>query len=164
MFRKMRRKRQILSQEDCAAILTQGTSGVLSLLGDGGYPYAVPLSYVYHKEKLYFHSAKSGHKLDAIRANPKASFCVIGKDHIVPQEYTTYFRSVIAFGMIRILEDEAEKREAIQALAVHYAPGDSAEHRDAEIEREWKQLCLLEFSIEHLSGKEAIELVRERQS
>lgn len=164
MFREMRRKRQILSQEDCAAILNQGTSGVLALLGDGGYPYAVPLSYVYHNEKLYFHSAKTGHKLDAIRANPKASFCVIGKDHIVPQEYTTYFRSVIAFGTVRILEDEAEKREAIRALATRYAPEDSAEHRKSEIDREWAQLCLLEFSIDHLSGKEAIELVRERQS
>lgn len=164
MFREMRRKRQILSQEDCAEILTQGTSGVLALLGDGGYPYAVPLSYVYHNEKLYFHCAQSGHKIDAIRATPKASFCVIGKDHIVPQEYTTYFRSVIAFGTIRILEDEAEKREAVRALAIRYAPEDSAEHRDAEIEREWKQLCLLEFSIDHLSGKEAIELVKEHQS
>lgn len=137
MFREMRRKRQILSREDCAAILNQGTSGVLALLGDGGYPYAVPLSYVYHNEKLYFHSAQNGHKLDAIHTNPKASFCVIGKDHIVPQEYTTYFRSVIAFGTVRILEDETEKREAIRTLAIRYAPADSAEHRDAEIEQEY---------------------------
>ena len=160
MFREMRRKRQLLSKSDCDAALTRGTSGVLALSGDGGYPYAVPLSYVYHSGKLYFHSAKSGHKLDAIRANPKASFCVINQDQVVPAEYTTYFRSVIAFGTVRVLEDEAEKREAVEALALRYAPDDSAEHRRAMIEREWDRLCMLEFSIDHLSGKEAIELVR----
>lgn len=58
MFREMRRKKQVLCQEDCTAILTQGTSGVLALAGDGGYPYAVPLSYVYHNRKIYFHCAK----------------------------------------------------------------------------------------------------------
>ncbi len=159
MFREMRKKKQILSQEDCAMILTRGTSGVLALHGDEGYPYAVPMSYVYHNGKIYFHSAKSGHKLDAIRANPKASFCVIGQDHIVPEEYTTYFCSVIVFGKIRILEGEREKREAIEALSVRYAPGDSADHREYTIQKEWKQLCLLELSIDYLSGKEAIELV-----
>lgn len=160
IFREMRRKKQELSQEACAAILNKGTSGVLAVLGDGGYPYTVPLSYVYYNGKIYFHCAQSGHKLDAIQLNPKASFCVIGQDHIIPQEYTTYFRSVIAFGTVRILENEAEKRQAIQALAIQYSPKDSAEHRDAEIEREWKRLCLLEFTVDHLSGKEAIELIQ----
>lgn len=117
MFREMRRKRQLLSKEDTQKILYQGTSGVLAVSGDDGYPYAVPLSYVYDGEKIYFHSAKSGHKLDAIVKNPKASFCVIDQDNIVPDEYTTYFRSVIVFGTIHILHDEAEKREAIEKLA-----------------------------------------------
>ncbi|MDE7243983.1 MAG: pyridoxamine 5'-phosphate oxidase family protein [Oscillospiraceae bacterium] len=159
MFREMRRKRQILSQEDCTMILTRGTSGVLALHGDEGYPYAVPMSYVYHDGKIYFHSAKSGHKLDAIRADPKASFCVIGQDRVVPEEYTTYFRSVIVFGKIRILDGEMEKREAIEILAARYAPEDSADYREYMIQKEWKQLCLLELSIDYLSGKEAIELV-----
>ena len=163
MFREIRRKKQTLSQEACAAILNQGTSGVLALLGDEGYPYAVPLSYVYHNGKLYFHSAKSGHKLDAIRKNPKASFCVIGKDDIIPQEYTSYFRSVIAFGRIRILENDKEKRAAIEALARKYAPEDSGENRAAAIDREWSPLCMLEMSIDHLSGKEAIGLVQTRR-
>lgn len=164
MFREMRRKNQVLSQEDCVAILNQGTSGVLAVLGDEGYPYAVPLSYVYRDGKLYFHSAVSGHKLDAIRANPKASFCVIGQDHIVPEEYTIYFRSVIAFGVVRVMEDAAEKRKVIEALALQYAPEDTPESRMAAIDRDWERLCLLEFSIEHLSGKEAIELARKRRS
>lgn len=109
MFRPMRRHRQQLSQGDCAAILSRGTSGVLAVAGDGGYPYAVPLSYVYQEGTLFFHCAKAGHKLDALRRCSKASFCVIDQDQVVPPEYTTYFRSVIAFGRTRILEDEAEK-------------------------------------------------------
>lgn len=163
MFRELRRKRQALSKEACAEILSRGTSGVLALAGDDGYPYAVPISYVYDGEKLYFHSAKAGHKLDAIQREPKTSFCIIDQDQIVPEEYTTYFRSVIAFGRIRILEDEEEKRAAIEKLALKYAPDDSAENRRRAIDREWKPLCMLEMTIEHLSGKEAIELVKARQ-
>lgn len=159
MFREMRRKRQLLSQEDTQKVLYQGTSGVLAVSGDNDYPYAVPLSYVYDGQKIYFHSAKSGHKLDSISKNPKASFCVIDKDQIVPEEYTTYFRSVIVFGTIRILQDEAEKREAIEKLAAKYAPDDTEENRKRAIEREWKPLCMLEMTPEHISGKEAIELV-----
>ena len=82
MFREMRRSKQQLSQEETEAVLTRGTSGVLSVLGDGGYPYGVPLSYVYHDGKLYFHWALSGHKLDAVRACPKASFCVVDRDQV----------------------------------------------------------------------------------
>ena len=110
MFREMRRSKQQLSQEETEAVLTRGTSGVLSVLGDGGYPYGVPLSYVYHDGKLYFHWALSGHKLDAVRACPKASFCVVDRDQVVPPEYTTYFRSAIAFGTVRVVEDPEEKQ------------------------------------------------------
>ena len=98
MFQTMRRKRQELSREDTAAILERRASGVLALAEEGGFPYAVPLSYVYTGDKLYFHCAKSGHKLGLIRQNPKASFCVVDQDQIVPEEYTTYFRSAIVFG------------------------------------------------------------------
>nr|WP_294491883.1 pyridoxamine 5'-phosphate oxidase family protein [uncultured Mediterraneibacter sp.] len=163
MFREMRRKKQKLSEKDCDDILYKGTSGVLALCGDSGYPYAVPISYVYDGEKLYFHSAKSGHKIDSIMRNPKVSFCVIDQDHIVPEEYTTYFRSVIAFGSIQVINDDDRKRSAIEKLAVKYAPDDTSVNRESAIEREWKPLCMLEMTIEHLSGKEAIELVREKQ-
>ena len=122
MFREMRRKKQQLTQEETMVILREGTSGVLSLTGDEGYPYGVPLSYVYDGDKLYFHCAKEGHKIDAIRKNPKASFCVIAQDEIVPEKYTTCYRSVIAFGSVRILENEGEKRRAIEELALKYAP------------------------------------------
>lgn len=163
IFQEMRRKNQALSQEKCTAILHRGTSGVLALSGDDGYPYAVPMSYVYDGEKLYFHSARNGHKLDAIRRDPKASFCVIDKDLIVPERYTSYFRSVILFGTIRILSDEQEKQMAIEKLAVKYAPGDTAENRHKSIKQEWIPLCMLEMTPEHISGKEAIELVREKR-
>lgn len=159
MFREMRRKKQKLSKEECDRILYNGISGVLALHGDDGYPYAVPVSYVYDGEKLLFHSAKNGHKIDAILKNAAASFCVIDQDQIVPEEYTTYFRSIIAFGKIRILEDDTEKRSAIEKLAVKYAPDDTAENRDKAIEREWKPLCMMEMEIEHLTGKQAIEMI-----
>lgn len=158
MFREMRRKKQALSHDECIAILEKGTSGVLALAGDEAYPYAVPISYVYDNGKLFFHSAVSGHKIDAIHRNHKASFCVIAQDQIVPEEYTTYFRSVIAFGTMKILQSDDEKRAAIEKLAVKYAPDDSTEHRNNTIERTWNSLCLLEMDIEHMTGKEAIEL------
>ena len=163
MFRPMRRSKQALSPEKCQEILQRGTSGVLALSGEGGYPYAVPISYVYADGKLYFHSAKAGHKIDAIRSCPKGSFCVIDQDQIVPEEYTTYFRSVIAVGRIRVLEEDGEKLAAIEKLAEKYAPEESPQSRRNAIHREWAPLCMLEMSIDHLTGKEAIELVRERR-
>ena len=107
VFREMRRKKQVLYQKEVEGILHKGTSGVLALLGDNDYPYAVPISYVYDNGKVYFHSAKSGHKIDAIQKAAKASFCVIDEDLVVPEEYTTYFRSVIAFGRIQIIENDS---------------------------------------------------------
>ena len=116
MFREMRRKKQLLSNEETIAILEKCTSGVLAILGDDNYPYAVPLSYAYYDNRIVFHSARNGYKLDAIRNNNKASFCVIEKDDIKPEEYTTYYRSVIAFGKVFIIENEDKKREAIEKL------------------------------------------------
>ena len=161
MMREMRRSGQKLSQEVCEDILREGTSGVLSLSGDDGYPYGVPLSYVYADGRLFFHSAKSGHKLDAIRNNNKVSFTVIAKDTIIPEEFTTYFRSVIVFGRARILEQDEEKRAAIEVLAEKYMP-DLKEGRQQEIEKEFSRLCMIAVDIDAISGKEAIELMRER--
>ena len=162
MFREMRRFKQILSEEDCAAVLHGGTSGVLAVSGDEGYPYAVPLSYVFDGSKLYFHCAKTGHKLDAIARNNKVSFCVIDRDQVVPQEYTTYFRSVIVFGRARILEDETEKRGALEKLAARYSP-DHQEGRLQEIDSQIGKVCMVEITVDHMTGKEAIELVREKE-
>ncbi|MDO4284139.1 MAG: pyridoxamine 5'-phosphate oxidase family protein [Eubacteriales bacterium] len=163
MFREMRRKKQALTEEECRDILRQGTSGVLAVSGDDGYPYAVPLSYVPDGDKIYFHGATNGHKLDAIRRNDKVSFCVIGQDLVVPEEYTTYFRSVIVFGRARVLEEREEIDHAITMLAKRYYPEDSAEHRAEMIEREYAAMAVIELRIEHMTGKEAGELAKRRR-
>jgi len=160
-FRVMRRHRQQLSDEDSIGILNRATSGTLALLGDGGYPYAVPISYVYDNGKLYFHSAMSGHKVDAIRGCDKASFCVIDQDYVRPAEYTTYFRSVIAFGRISIVEDESEKLAIARILGNRYNPNQE-EALQRELEHGLARMLAIRLDIEHLTGKEAIELVRQR--
>lgn len=145
-------------------MLERGTSGVLAVSGDDRYPYAVPLSYVYEDGKIWFHCAKSGHKLDAIAGNEKVSFCVIDEDQIVPEKFTTYFRSAIAFGRARRLEDPAQIREAVVKLAQKYSPDPALrEAMDREIDTEMPALAVVEISVEHLSGKEAIEFVREKE-
>ena len=161
MFRSMRRSKQVLSERETVEILEKGTSGVLAVSGDDRYPYAVPISYVYADGKIYFHSAAAGHKIDAMRRNEKVSFSVIGQDQIVPDEFTTYFRSAIAFGKVRIIEDVQEKKDAIRKLAVKYSPMPELKKAlEEEIESQFKPLTMIEMTIDHLSGKEAIELVR----
>jgi nitroimidazol reductase NimA-like FMN-containing flavoprotein (pyridoxamine 5'-phosphate oxidase superfamily) len=157
-FREMRRKRQQLPTGESIEILRRATSGTLALLGDGGYPYAVPLSYVWADGRLYFHSALAGHKVDAVRACDKASFCVIAQDLVQPEHYTTHYRSVIAFGRIRIVEDEAERLAAARLLGNRYNPG-KEESLQKELEKGLARMLVLRFDIEHLTGKEAIELV-----
>ncbi len=161
-FRPMRRNRQQLSREECERILGSCTSGVLALTGDGGYPYAVPLSYVYADGAIIFHSAVEGHKVDAIRQDSRCSFCVIEQDEIRPAEFTTYFRSVIVFGRIRMIEDAAEKVQLLRLLGRRYSPGD--EHGlQHEIDKSLDHVLLLRLDIDHMTGKEAIELVRSRK-
>lgn len=162
-FRQMRRKRQQLSQEESIAILQKATAGTLALLGDDGYPYAVPISYVYNEGKLYFHSALNGHKVDAIRKYDKASFCVIEQDDVQPEKYTTFFRSVIAFGRIHIIEDEKEKLEIVRLLGNRYNPNQD-DALQKEIESGLSRLLAIRFDIEHLTGKEAIELVKQHKN
>ena len=160
MFREMRRKRQLLPTEESIAILEKMTNGTLALHGEDGYPYAVPVNYVYADGKIYFHSATKGHKVDAIMCNDKVSFCVVERDEIKPAEFTTYFRSVIAFGKARILEDEDEKQLALRLLADKYSHGEPGV--EDEIAKGFNHLLMVEITVEHLTGKEAIELVRLR--
>ena len=164
MFREMRRKKQLLSNSYSISILKKCTSGVLAVLGDDNYPYAVPLSYVYDDNKIFFHAAKSGYKLDAIKNNNKVSFCVIEKDDIKPEEYTTYYRSVIVFGRAFIIEDDNIKRGAIEKLALKYYPNDIKENRDKAINNEYNALCIIELDIEYMTGKEAIELINKKEN
>lgn len=158
MFREMRRNKQQLSPEESIKILQRATSGVLAVIGDGGYPYAVPLSYVYHDNAIFFHGATSGHKLDAIRQNEKFSFCVIDQDEVIPEKLTSAYRSVIVFGKAHILENEAEIREVAQILGQKYSPG-MDELIDTEIKIYMHHMTVVRLDIEHMTGKIGKELL-----
>lgn len=134
-------------------------TGVLAVSGDDEYPYAVPINYVYENGNIYFHCARSGHKLDAIRRQTKVSFCVIDKDKIVPELFATNFRSAIAFGKAKEVEDDTEKINVMRLLNNKYAPGFS-EEGEKEIQKDWKILCMIRIEVEYLTGKEAIEQVK----
>lgn len=156
-FREMRRIKQLLSAEETDTILNTGKTGILAVNGEGGYPYTVPVNYVYTDGAIYFHGARAGHRFDAVQKDDKASFCVIDKDDVVGEELTTYFRSAVAFGRVSVVEDPEEKYKALFNLGMKYY--DSAERVDREIKTD-TAVCCYKFSIEHLTGKEAIELVR----
>ena len=161
MFRGMRRKRQDLTETETLAMLQSCSSGVLAVQGDDGYPYAVPLSFAYEAGRLYFHSAMAGHKIDAIERNAKASFCVIAADDVVQSKFTTHFRSAIVFGKARVVTEDSEKRHALECLARRYSP-DYLDAAGAEIDGAWKRVCVIELVIEHMTGKAAIEIIKER--
>ncbi len=158
MFRKMRRNKQLLSIEDTITVLNRCTNGVLACLGDEEYPYAVPVSYVYFNDKIYLHSSKSGHKVDAIMKNPKVSFSVIDEDRIVSEEYTTYFRSVIAFGKARVIVGGDEWLEGFKALVEKYSGNLPEEAKHKEIVG-CTQSYVIAIDVEHVTGKEAIEFI-----
>ena len=157
-FREMRRRRQQLSTEEAVAILQKSTAGTLALLGDNDYPYAVPLSYVYQDGRIYFHSALAGHKVDAARKNEKASFCVIEQDDVQPKKYTTFYRSVIAFGRVHVVDDAAEKMRMARMLGNRYNPNDDVA-LSRELESGLSRMLMIRLDIEHLTGKQAIELL-----
>lgn len=161
MHEPMRRKRQLLSHEETIAILDAATAGVLAITGEDGYPYAVPLSFAYADGSLFFHSSKAGHKLDAIAHSDKASFCVIADDDVIQATFTTHFRSAIAFGRISVLTDDDRKRHALRLLAKKYSP-EYLDAADDEIDGSWNRTCALELTIEEMTGKAAIEIIKQR--
>lgn len=159
----MRRSKQKLADDECWQILKRNTHGILSLSGDDGYPYGVPLSYDLDEESesALFHCARTGHKLDAIARSSKACFTVVDADDVMPEELTTYFRSVICFGRAEVLEgDEMLKR--IRSLGRRYWPGAPDDALEKEVSSGLARMRMIRFTIEHMSGKEAIELVRMR--
>jgi len=161
MVRIMRRDKQLLSKEDTDAVMKRCTNGVLACIGDEDYPYAVPLSYVYYNDKIYFHSAKNGHKIAAIMKNSKVSFAVVDEDTIISEKFTTYFRSVIAFGKARIVEGD-EGREALKALVEKYSGDQPEEAKRKEISG-CTQAYIVAIDVEHITGKEAIEYVKAKK-
>lgn len=160
MFRSMRRHKQQLSEEACLEILKSGKSGVLALLGDEGYPYALPLSYAYADGKIYFHGANTGHKIDAMKAEPRASFCVVGQDEVIPLEYTTSYKSVIAFGKMSVAEAPQEIRKGLEALAMKYSFQDTPEHREKVITEASPSLCVFMLTVEGMTGKAGLMAIQ----
>lgn len=153
MFRELRRKDKAVSNEEALAILVSQTHGVLAVNGDDGYPYAVPVSYVYKDGVIYFHcSSVEGHKLSAIRRDPKVSFCVVAKDDIKPADFTTKFASAIAFGKARILETVEDLFEPSMFILEKYAP-DYIESGQKYMETCKGQYLVVAIDIEHLTGK-----------
>lgn len=160
MFRKMRRIKQQLSNEENVEILKMATSGVLAVAGDADYPYAVPISFVYNQGNIYFHSATNGHKIDAIKRNSKASFCVIHQDDILPEKFTTCYKSVVVFGTTRVLTEDEEIMRAINLLCDKYSPNIDARHRADEINSSYDRMSIIELQVEHMTGKEGIGLTK----
>ena len=158
MFYKMRRNKQETTIEEAEAMLKRATSGVLAVIDQNNDPYAVPLSFAYEKDTLYFHCATTGHKLDAIRSHEKVSFCVIDTDQIVPEKYTTKYASAIAFGKASMVENEEEKRHALRLLAQKYSPNETEEQTEKEIGQSFAHVGILKVQIERLTGKKAKEL------
>ena len=152
MFREIRRTVNALTKEEAIEILENNTNGVLAVEGDNGYPYAVPLSFVYCNEKIILHGAKSGHKIDAITNHEKVSFCVVAQDNIIPEEFNTLYKSAIAFGKARILTDDKEKQAGLELILRKYSP-EFMESGRKYIAQEWDHCSVIEIAIEHLTGK-----------
>lgn len=160
MEHKMRRFRQQLPAGEALKILGEGTNGILSLVDSDGAPYGVPLSYACDGDKcIYFHSAVAGHKIECIASEARCSFCVVAQDEIVPEEFTTYFRSVIVTGTIRIVDNSDEMRHGLMLLCGKYSPGIDPE---AEIAKCIGRVTVLRLDITSITGKESIELTRRR--
>jgi len=157
MFREMRRNRQLMSPADTQAVMARCTNGVLACLGDDNYPYAVPLSYVYFNNRIYFHTAKEGHKIDAMKKQPKVSFSVIDEDTVAGGKFTTYYRSAVAFGKARIAE-ENERLQALEALVEKYAGAEPEEAKRKAVTG-CSDAYMIAIDIEHMTGKESMEYV-----
>lgn len=164
MSADMIRKAQRLDEQSCREILEKCTLGVLALSGTDGYPYALPLSYAPCGDAIYFHCAVKGYKLDCIRGDARVSFCVVERDEVIPERFTTVYRSVIVYGRMSIVTDEGEVRRAAELLAKRYFPHKTDESIDAAIERTWGRLAALRLDIEHITGKQAGELVGKRDN
>ena len=153
MFRLMRRFKQQISEEDCARILKEQPRGVLSMIGDDGYPSGIPLDHWYSERdsKLYFHCAKDGHKIDAITVYDKVSYCVMDEGFRKDGEWALNIKSVVVFGRIRIVEDEEKKCEICTNLVRKFT--DDEAYLQKELTNAFPRVNCLELAIEHMTGK-----------
>lgn len=160
MGRKMRRFRQELAMEECHRILYCGKYAVWAMTSDDDYAYVVPVNYAYDGTAIYVHCAKQGHKLDCIMRNPGCSMCVVDKDDVIPEEFTSYFRSVIVFGKAALVNDDKEVIKGLSLLCEKYSPGIDPSD---EIARFIKAVCVVRIDIDLITGKQAKELISVRK-
>ena len=153
MFRPMRRIKQQISDDECREVLISEPRGVLSVIGDDGYPYGIPMDHWYSESdgKLYFHCAKEGHKLDAIRACDKVSYCVMDKGYHKEGEWALNIRSVIVFGRIRFVDDEGKRIEIGTNLCRKFTDDES--YIEHEVKNALPRALCLELTPEHITGK-----------
>ncbi len=151
MFRKMRRSKQAVSTEECVKILKSETRGVLSVIGENGYPYGIPMDFYYDDGKIYFHGAKTGHKIDALKACDKVCFTVWNKGFKKPGDWAWTVTSVIAFGHARLVEDRELAYEKVYKMTVNFFP--SEEESNEVIQKFFDNVQLIEMDIEHMTGK-----------
>ncbi len=153
MFRDLVRKNRKIAEEECIAILREEKRGVLAVLGDEGYPYAVPINHWYSEEDghLYFHSGKTGHKIDAIRNCDKASFCVYDRGYREERDWALNIKSVIVFGRVKIVEDHERAIEITRKLSYKFT--DDTAYIEREIENSGPGVLVFELIPEHMTGK-----------
>lgn len=152
MFRPMRRFRQELPKEVCTELLTELPRGILSVYGEDGYPYGIPIDFYYENGKIYFHGAREGHKIDALKKVDRVCFTLM--DEGVPAEGKRglNFRSVICFGRARIMEMDENALVLCRKLGLKYAPGDTA-YVEEDVNRNRDHVQMIEMTIDHMSGK-----------
>lgn len=157
MFRPIRRKKNDIGEAAARQLLSTERRGVLALSGDDGYPYAVPLNFVYCEDenKIYFHGARSGYKVELLEKSDKVCFTVYGNIRIKDEEWAPYVQSAVVFGRCRLVRDQNRAIALVRRLAEKYYP--STGLIDEEIARSGNAVQLFEIEIEHVSGKEIKE-------
>lgn len=155
MFRKMRRSKQELSEQECLDVLKREPRGVLAVYGEDGYPYAFPMDFLYMDNKLYFHAAREGHKIDAIQANEKVSFCVLTEGTRKEGDWFLRFQSVVVFGRMKKIDDAKKTERMIKEIGLKYLP--TPESLEEEIQKAVSRVQVLELSIDHMTGKRVDE-------
>ena len=153
MFREMLRKKQQLTQEACIEILKKEPRGVLSVLGDDGYPYGMPMNHYYCEEdgNIYFHSGKNGHRVDALKHCDKASFCVYDGGFRRKGEWALNINSVIVFGRIELIEDQEKIYKIARLLSYKFT--NDEEYIEHEIQKSGPGTMMFALVPEHMTGK-----------
>lgn len=157
MFRKVRKKANEISASLAKDLIKKSRRGILAVNGDNGYPYAIPINYLYSEEnqKIFFHGSKVGHKVDAIKKSDKVCFTVYGNEQIKEETWAPYMQSALVFGRCKLIEDEDRAMIVLKDFAMKYYPSEIMV--EEEMKKAAKATQMFEITIEHISGKEVQE-------